>query len=199
MAAPLTSSRENGAQAGRFGAGGALGGLGARRTVIGLRPGFPHLSKGLTERIARMNIRHGGFAVLLVAVAGCSGPDRGAPAQQPGAEPQQTVAAAEDVPPSGPIDESLAASGEKLFQNKGCIGCHTIGGGRLTGPDLMGVTERREYAWIMAIVVNPDSMLKNDATARKMLQEYMTPMMNMGVSRTEARAIYEHLRRHSGT
>lgn len=144
-----------------------------------------------------MGIRQCGFAFLLAAVAGCSGADRGAPAEQSGGEPQQAAAAPADVPPSGSIDQSLAADGEKLFQNKGCVGCHTIGGGRLSGPDLMGVTERREYGWIMAMVTNPDSMLKTDTTARKMLQEYMTPMMNMGVTRSEARAIYEHLRRHS--
>jgi mono/diheme cytochrome c family protein len=148
-----------------------------------------------------MDIRHSGLAVVLTAVIACSGNGGGEAspeAAQPAAPSQQVTAAPQEAPPSGPIDEALAEQGEKLFQSKGCIGCHTIGGGRLSGPDLQGATDRREYGWFVAMVTNPDSMLKNDATARQLLQEYMTPMMNMGVSQTDARAIYEHIREESG-
>jgi len=89
---------------------------------------------------------------------------------------------------------ALATAGEGLFVSKGCIGCHTIGRGRLTGPDLKGVTERREAGWIVAMMTNPDSMLKNDVTARQLFAEYMTPMLNMGVTPEDARALYEYLR-----
>jgi cytochrome c2 len=88
----------------------------------------------------------------------------------------------------------LADLGESLFQSKGCIGCHTIGSGRLTGPDLMGVTERREFGWMVAMITNPDSMVKEDSVARRLLTEYMTPMLNMGVTADDAKAIYEYLR-----
>ena len=100
--------------------------------------------------------------------------------------PVQPVAGA----PTGPLP------GEAIFQSH-CIGCHTFGEGRLTGPDLQGVVERREYGWIMAMVTNPDSMLREDATARQLFAEYMTPMVNMGVTRDEARALYEYLRSRS--
>jgi len=46
-----------------------------------------------------------------------------------------------------------------------------------------------------AMMMNPDSMIKEDAVARQLLAEYMTPMMNMGVTADETRAIYEYLRR----
>lgn len=96
--------------------------------------------------------------------------------------------------PGGAVDTDLAERGAQLFQAKGCIGCHTIGGGRLTGPDLAGVTERRERGWVIAMITNPDSMIRNDPTARQLFAEYMTPMANMGLTAEEARAIYEHLR-----
>ncbi|MBI3982759.1 MAG: cytochrome c [Gemmatimonadetes bacterium] len=101
------------------------------------------------------------------------------------------------VAPTGPVDSVLAERGKTSFQMKGCIGCHTIGGGKLTGPDLQGVTERREFAWVMAMVLNPDSMLKTDPVARQLFAQYMTPMVNMGVSREEARALFEYLRRNA--
>jgi mono/diheme cytochrome c family protein len=30
------------------------------------------------------------------------------------------------------------------FFRQNCISCHTVGGGRLTGPDLKNVTQRKE-------------------------------------------------------
>jgi len=148
-----------------------------------------------------MHFRPLAAAATLCALMACSGGDgeAGAATDQddgpaPGAEAAPPPA---EGPPTGPIDQGLATRGETLFQTKGCIGCHTIGDGRLTGPDLQGVVERREYGWIMAMVTNPDSMLREDATARQLFAEYMTPMVNMGVTRDEARALYEYLRSRS--
>ncbi len=41
-----------------------------------------------------------------------------------------------------------AEEGETIFQAQ-CAACHTIGGGPLVGPDLLGVTERRENDWLI--------------------------------------------------
>lgn len=97
-------------------------------------------------------------------------------------------------PPDGPVDTELAARGETLFTSRGCSACHTVGGGRLVGPDLAGVTERRSFGWTFHMVTNPDSMLQNDATARALLAEYFTPMTDVGITPEEFRALYEHLR-----
>ncbi len=94
----------------------------------------------------------------------------------------------------GPIDEALAERGEELFAARGCNACHRIGGGRLVGPDLAGVTERRSRAFIVGMIVNPDSMLANDDTAKQLLAEYYTPMTNQGVTRADALALFEYLR-----
>ncbi|MEM4658894.1 MAG: c-type cytochrome, partial [Candidatus Methanosuratincola sp.] len=34
------------------------------------------------------------------------------------------------------VNKELAEKGEKLFAEKGCAACHTIGKGKLVGPDL---------------------------------------------------------------
>ncbi len=149
-----------------------------------------------------MPIRPLTATTVLCSLIACSGGDGGGAASAdqdggPASPAEQAATSSAEAPPTGPVDASLAARGETVFQTKGCIGCHTIGGGRLTGPDLQGVVERREYAWIMAMVTNPDSMLREDATARGLFAEYMTPMMNVGVTREEARAVYEYLRGRS--
>ena len=38
-------------------------------------------------------------------------------------------------------------AGEQAFKTK-CAACHTIGGGKLVGPDLKEVTTRRDDAWL---------------------------------------------------
>ena len=135
------------------------------------------------------------FSAVLVTAAlafGCGGGE-GAPAGE-AAETMPAMEAAAVEPPTAEINPALAAEGETAFQQKGCVGCHTVGGGKLTGPDLEGVTDRRSYEWFMAIVLKPDSMLQNDEVAKQMLAEYMTPMVYMGTTEQEARAIYEYLR-----
>lgn len=112
------------------------------------------------------------------------------PAQQPAPLPVAGLPAA----PEGPIDTALARRGEALFTQRACAGCHKIGEGRFTGPDLLGVTERRTYPWILSMIMKPDSMIRADSIARRLFQEYMTPMANLAVQPDDARALYEYLR-----
>jgi mono/diheme cytochrome c family protein len=97
--------------------------------------------------------------------------------------------------PPGSIDQELASQGEDLFTQRGCVACHKIGEGRLVGPDLAGVTDRRSFTWIYSIITNPDSMLRSDSTAQRLLGEYFTPMPNQKVQPEEAQALYEYLRK----
>jgi hypothetical protein len=58
----------------------------------------------------------------------------------------------------------------------------------------MGVTERRSFEWIYAMVTAPDSMLQNDSTAKALFAEYVTQMPDQKVQPDEGRALYEYLR-----
>lgn len=131
---------------------------------------------------------------LAAACGGGTDGDGGDPGGASGAAPDAADAGLPVSRPTGPVDEALAEKGEELFRKRGCISCHTIGGGRRVGPDLAGITERREFAWTFHMVTNPDSMLENDSIARRLLGEYFTPMADQGVTPEEFRAIYEHLR-----
>src|SRR5262245_22779063 len=74
-------------------------------------------------------------------------------------------------------DEAAAKKGRNLWQARGCFGCHTVGKGKLAGPDLAGVTERREADWLRKWLKTPDEMLASDATAQAMLKEYNNAKM----------------------
>ncbi len=71
--------------------------------------------------------------------------------------------------------------GEALFAAKGCVACHKIGGGKLVGPDLKGVTARRDEKWLKSMILRPDVMVKEDDLAKKLLGEYFVPMPNQNV------------------
>ena len=62
------------------------------------------------------------------------------------------------------------AEAEKNFTI--CKACHTIGGGKLVGPDLKGVTERREEAWLIKFIQNSQELVTaGDPIAVKVFEE----------------------------
>jgi len=92
-------------------------------------------------------------------------------------------------------EESAEASkGKELFQSKGCVACHTIGDGKLSGPDLQGVTERREEEWLKKWIKSPDTMVFSDPIAKELLAEYMVPMPNQGLTDQEVIEIISYLK-----
>jgi len=62
--------------------------------------------------------------------------------------------------------------GEHSFQTV-CATCHTIGAGRLVGPDLAGVHERRSEAWLETFVKSPNAVISGgDAYAAALFKKY---------------------------
>jgi mono/diheme cytochrome c family protein len=73
-----------------------------------------------------------------------------------------------------------------------CMSCHTVGGGRLTGPDLKNVTQRKDREWLIEFIANPQAMLdKGDPYALKLQQEARGVVMPVvsGISKDRARAL----------
>ncbi len=58
--------------------------------------------------------------------------------------------------------------GESLFTQT-CVACHTIGGGRLIGPDLANVHYRRDEAWLISFVQSSQSLVASGDTAASSL------------------------------
>lgn len=58
------------------------------------------------------------------------------------------------------------------YFRQNCMSCHTIGGGRLTGPDLKDVTQRKDRAWLVRYLQNPKAMMDSgDPYATQLLQD----------------------------
>ncbi len=45
------------------------------------------------------------------------------------------------------------------YFKQNCFSCHTIGGGRLTGPDLKDVAKRKDKAWLTKFILDPKSVI----------------------------------------
>ncbi len=91
-----------------------------------------------------------------------------------------------------PTDPKLVAEGKELFAAKTCTACHQMDN-KMVGPPLRGVTERREAAWLAQMILHPDEMIKKDPVAKKLLDEYGSPMTDVGVTPEEAKAIIAYL------
>lgn len=96
--------------------------------------------------------------------------------------------------PSGEKLTSQAEEGEYLFRQK-CIACHTIGGGdKPTGPDLAGVAERRDRAWLTAFITDPGKLLQaKDPVATELLDKFnnlQMPALELKPAQLEALLVY---------
>jgi protein SCO1 len=84
--------------------------------------------------------------------------------------------------------------GQALFK-KMCAPCHTIGVGDRVGPDLRGVTERREKPWLEEFIQNPSKMrAKKDPTALALAAEYPAVRMPaVGLAPADAADLISYL------
>lgn len=70
-----------------------------------------------------------------------------------------------------------------------CFSCHTVGGGRLTGPDLKDVSKRRSRVWLLNFVQGPKKMIDSgDADAVRLRDEFRGVVMPDISGMTQARA-----------
>ena len=84
--------------------------------------------------------------------------------------------------------------GQAMFK-KICAPCHTIGVGDRVGPDLQGVTARRERAWLSSYIRNPHKMrAQNDPTALALAAKYKSARMPiLGITETDAADLIGYL------
>lgn len=91
-----------------------------------------------------------------------------------------------------------AQPGQAMFK-KLCEPCHTIGAGKRVGPDLRGVTDRRDPAWLTAFIRDPVKVLADkDPTALALAAEFPgVRMPRLGVSKVDAADLITYLRAES--
>jgi protein SCO1/2 len=81
---------------------------------------------------------------------------------------------------------------------KRCGACHTIGGGGTHAPDLLGVTDRRDRAWLTRFIAAPNEMrASGDSTALALRAKYQVQMPNLALSDDEVDAVISYVAQQS--
>jgi protein SCO1/2 len=88
--------------------------------------------------------------------------------------------------------------GKYIFGSQ-CSACHTIGQGHKVGPDLLGVTNRRERAWLARYILAPDEMLDaGDPVATALFKKYKNVRMpNLRLGSADVAALLSYLETQS--
>ena len=86
----------------------------------------------------------------------------------------------------------MAATGKVVYEAK-CSACHKAHK-KYIGPAPLGIFERRNPAWVMNMILNPDEMVANDPIAKQLLAEFASPMANQNLTIDEARSVVEYFR-----
>lgn len=97
------------------------------------------------------------------------------------------------------------SKGESIFRTR-CAACHTIGakdaaksGKPPVGPDLLGVTRKRDRAWLTRWLAEPDKMLaEKDPLAMDLLAAYgNVPMPNLRLDGADIQALLVYIAEES--
>jgi protein SCO1 len=82
-----------------------------------------------------------------------------------------------------------------------CAGCHTVGQGDLVGPDLAGVSARRDLDWLSHYIYAPDQMLADgDPVAEALYAKYRRVRMpNLTLDGGDVDAVIAYLNQAGNT
>ena len=97
---------------------------------------------------------------------------------------------------AGPVD---LKTGQYLFQSN-CSVCHTLGEGKRIGPDLKGVTARRNSAWLTRYIQMPNKVqAEGDAIAAALANQFPDVRMpNLNLAAGDVAAVISYIDSHAG-
>ena len=99
-----------------------------------------------------------------------------------------------NMPATATPTDPEAVAGKLAFESK-CLACHTIGAGKKVGPDLAGVTKRRNGTWLTQWLKEPEKMLQSDPDAQTLLKEFNNlPMPNQSLSGAEIKQYIDYFK-----
>jgi len=112
-----------------------------------------------------------------------------------GAKAEEADTEHHNIGPAATPTDPEAVQAKTNFESK-CVACHAITGGegKKIGPDLLGVTQRRDEQWITRFLKSPEQMLATDPTAKALLSKYKVPMPNQNLSDAEIRGYIRYFR-----
>lgn len=89
-------------------------------------------------------------------------------------------------------------SGDQLFLSN-CRACHTVGGGKLVGPDLKDVTTRRTEQWLLSFIKSSQTLINSsDKDAVALFNEYnKVQMPDQNLSEAQIKDILAYITKES--
>ncbi|MDP6052399.1 MAG: c-type cytochrome [Candidatus Latescibacteria bacterium] len=99
------------------------------------------------------------------------------------------------------ISSTISAQVPAAYYKQNCMSCHTIGGGRLTGPDLKNVEERQGREWLVSWILDPEGVLASgDPYSARLLKEARGAVMarSPGITYDLANALLDLIEVESG-
>ncbi len=84
--------------------------------------------------------------------------------------------------------------GEAIFK-KTCVACHTINKGRLVGPDLANIQQRRSDDWLNKFIKSSQTVINSgDSTAVAIFEEYnKLPMPDQALSDNDVKLVLNYI------
>jgi protein SCO1/2 len=85
--------------------------------------------------------------------------------------------------------------GQYLFATR-CAACHTIGSGDKVGPDLLGVTNVRDRAWLGRVISEPDKLMdEKDPIMTALFKKYKeVPMPRLNLPEADVNTLIEFMK-----
>ena len=91
------------------------------------------------------------------------------------------------------MNQAFADTGKAIFEQR-CAQCHTIGGGKLVGPDLKGIETKRKTDWLLQFIQSPQRMIQSgDPTAKSLAAQYGMVMPDQAMSSAEIHGILAYI------
>lgn len=85
--------------------------------------------------------------------------------------------------------QSLRGQDAAPDYRQNCMSCHTIGGGRLTGPDLRNIDQRKDRDWLTRFIMDPRAVIDSgDPYALELMKDARNAVMPTLPGMTRARA-----------
>lgn len=112
-----------------------------------------------------------------------------------GMDPKWRAAAGAARTNPKPVSFDLASRPGQALYRRLCAGCHTVGRGDRVGPDLTGATARRERAWLLKYISDPEKMrAQQDPIALALAAKFPAVRMPaMGVSEVDAADLLSYI------
>ncbi len=100
----------------------------------------------------------------------------------------------------GSQSASAQESGKEIFQQR-CAACHSIGAGKLVGPDLVGVNDRRSEDWLIKFTRSSQALVKSgDKAAIAVFEEFnKMPMPDQALSDDQIKKVLAHIKETGGS